>query len=130
MKIIELEPNNASVWYSLGACYALDPEKFEEAVAAYKKCIELDPKFTSAYYGYSNLYLDKANAYITEANNLPITQQKEYDALIKQAEAVFMEVLPFVEQAHELDPADTGVKAILKEIYTRLKMTDKATELK
>jgi len=130
MKIIELEPNNASVWYSLGACYALDPEKFEEAAAAYKKCIELDPKFTSAYYGYSNLYLDKANAYITEANNLPITQQKEYDALIKQAEAVFMEVLPFVEQAHELDPADTGVKAILKEIYTRLKMTDKATELK
>jgi len=130
MKLIELDPNNASVWYSLGACYALDPEKFEEAAATYKKCIEIDPKFTSAYYGYSDLYLSKANAYITEANNLPYEKQKEYDALIKQAEAVFTEVLPFVEQAHELNPADAGVKDILKQIYTRLKMMDKAAELK
>jgi tetratricopeptide (TPR) repeat protein len=129
-KIIQLEPNNASVWNSLGACYALDPEQFEEAIAAYKKCIELNPKFTAAYYGYSNLYLDKANRYIKEAQDLPIEKQKEYDALIKQSEEVFTEVLPFVEQAHALDPADAGVKAILKEIYTRLKMTDKAAELK
>ena len=129
VKITELEPNNASVWNSLGDCYALDLGKFEEASAAYKKCIRLDPKFISAYYGYSNLYLDKANRYIMEANNLPIEKQKEYDALIKQSEKIFMEVLPFVEQAYELDP-NTGVKAILKEIYTRLKMTNKAAELK
>jgi tetratricopeptide (TPR) repeat protein len=129
-KIVEIEPNNASVWNSLGACYASDSTTFDEAVAAYKKCIELDPKFTSAYYGYSNLYLDKANSFIKEANDLPLNAVKEYAALIKQAEEVFTEVLPFVEQAHALDPSDAGVKQILKEIYTRLKMMDKAEEIK
>jgi tetratricopeptide (TPR) repeat protein len=129
-KIIAVEPNNASVWNSLGACYALDSTKFDEAVAAYKKCIELDPKFTSAYYGYSNLYLDKANVFIKEANDLPLSAAKEYDALIKKAEDIFTEVLPFVEQAHTLDPSDAGVKLILKEIYTRLKMMDKAAGVK
>jgi tetratricopeptide (TPR) repeat protein len=129
-KIVALEPNNASVWNSLGACYALDADKFDEAAAAYLKCIEINPQFTSAYYGYSNLYLDKANGYIKEAQDLPIEEQKKYDELIKQSETVFMEVLPFVEKAHALDPSDGGVKAILKEIYTRLKMMDKAAELK
>jgi len=130
MKIVELEPNNASVWNSLGACYALDADKFEEAVAAFRKCIELDPKFTAAYYGYSNLYLEKANKYIKEAQDLPIEKQKEYDELIKKSEDIFREVLPFVEQAHTLDPSDGIVKGILKEIYTRLKMMDKVKELK
>jgi len=129
-KIIEIEPNNASVWNSLGTCYAMDPQTFDEAAAAYKKCIELDPKFTSAYYGYSNLYLDKANAYIKEANDLPIEEDKQYNELIKKSEEIFTEVLPFVEQAHELDPSDAIVKQILKEIYTRLKMMDKAEGIK
>ena len=129
MKLIELEPNNASVWNSLGACYALDATKFEEAAAAFRKCIELDPKFTAAYYGYSNLYLEKANKYIKEAQDLPIEKQKEYDELIKKSEDIFREVLPFVEQAHTLDPSDGIVKGILKEIYTRLKMMDKVKEL-
>ena len=128
-KIIEIEPGNASVWNSLGACYAMDPATFDEAAAAYLKCIELNPKFTSAYYGYSNLYLDKANAYINEARDLPFEEQKKYDELIKKSEEVFMEVLPFVEQAHELDPSDTMVKQILKDIYVRLKMMDKAEKI-
>ena len=129
-KIVEIEPKNATVWYNLGDCYAKDSTKSNEAVAAYKKCIELDPKFISAYYGYSNIYLDKANHYIKEANDLPLSADKEYDALIKQAEAIFMEVLPFIEQAYELNSSDAGVKQLLKEIYTRLKMMDKAAEIK
>jgi tetratricopeptide (TPR) repeat protein len=129
-KIIEIEPNNATVWNKLGDCYALDSATFNEAVAAYKKCIELNPKFIAAYSGYSNLFLDKANGFIKEANDLPLNAVKEYEALIKQAEEVFTEVLPFVEQAHVLDPSDAGVKQILKEIYTRLKMIDKAEEIK
>jgi len=130
LKIIEIEPNNPSVWNSLGACYVLDEQSFDKAVAAYKKCIELDPKYTSAYYGYSNLFLDKANGYIKEAQALPLDASDKYEALVKQAEEVFTEVLPFVEQAHALDPQDAAVKQILKEIYTRLKMMDKAAELK
>ena len=130
LKIIEIEPNNASVWNSLGTCYALDENTFDKAAAAYKKCIELDPKFISAYYGYSNLFLDKANHYIKEAQDLPLDANDKYEKLIKQAEDVFKGVLPFVEQAHTLNPQDGAVKQILKEIYTRLKMLDKAAEIK
>ena len=129
-KIIDIEPNNASVWNSLGACYAMDPQTFDEAAAAFLKCIELDPKFTSAYYGYSNLYLDKANGYIKEANDLPIEEDAKYNELIQKAEEVFTEILPFVEQAHELAPSDPIVKQILKDIYVRLKMMDKAEGIK
>jgi tetratricopeptide (TPR) repeat protein len=130
-KIIDIEPNNASVWNSLGACYAMDEATFDEAAAAYKKSIELDPKFISAYYGYCKLYLDEANHYINEANNLPLDDTSgQYDVLTKKSEEIFLEVLPFVEQAHALDTSDSIFKQILKELYIKLKMMDKAAEIK
>jgi hypothetical protein len=44
--------------------------------------------------------------------------------------AVFAKALPFMEKANELKPNDVYAMRSLKELYYRLKMTDKYNEIK
>jgi superkiller protein 3 len=52
-RVLQLDPNNASVYNGLG--YALsNQKKLEEAIAAYRKAIQIDPNYAEAYNGLAN----------------------------------------------------------------------------
>ncbi|MFD0778916.1 hypothetical protein ACFQZF_10865 [Flavobacterium myungsuense] len=55
---------------------------------------------------------------------------KRYEVLKKQRLAVFMDTLPFLEKANELDPKNEDVSTTLLNVYGALEMSDKKKALK
>lgn len=48
-KILQLDPNDETLWFGLGqAC--MDDENWTEAIAALQRCIEAQPRYSAAYY--------------------------------------------------------------------------------
>ncbi|MBD2559839.1 MULTISPECIES: tetratricopeptide repeat protein [Nostoc] len=51
-------PNSATAYYNLGNALS-DQKKLDEAIAQYRKAIELDPKYANAYNGLGNALRDQ-----------------------------------------------------------------------
>lgn len=111
-------PDNASLYYVEGNLYT-QLTKFEEAIASYNQAIEKDPKYLLAYYGIGDIFLKNAAAFIKEANDLPPSDFKGYDALIEKANVEYKKAIPHLEKALEIDPNDKDILVILKQIYFR-----------
>jgi tetratricopeptide (TPR) repeat protein len=128
---IEKDPTNHLLPYAAGTVYE-DLGKREEAIAAYKKAIELKADYWEAYFNLGALYNNSGKALIDKANAEKDT--KKYDAINKLAEVEFNLALPNLEKALELAPADSQdvvpLLKTLKQIYSRLNMTDKYNEVK
>ena len=69
-----------------------------------------------------------SNKLKTQANELPLDKVKEYNDLVKQAEDVLREGLPYIRKAYESQPGE-DIKAVLKSIYVQLKMMEEAKAL-
>jgi hypothetical protein len=54
----------------------------------------------------------------------------KYNTAIDEAMAVFGKALPYMEKANELKPNDVYALRSLRELYYRLKMTDKYNSVK
>jgi hypothetical protein len=54
----------------------------------------------------------------------------KYNAAIQEAMTVFAKALPYMEKANELKANDVYAMSGLKELYYRLKMTDKYNDIK
>jgi len=128
---IEKDPTNQLLHYAAGTVYE-DLGKREQAIAAYKKAIELKADYWEAYFNLGALYNNSGKALIDKANAEKDT--KKYDAINKTAEVEFNLALPNLEKALELAPADSQdivpLLKTLKQIYSRLNMTDKYNEVK
>jgi tetratricopeptide (TPR) repeat protein len=128
---IEKEPSNQLLHYAAGTVYE-DLGKREEAIAAYKKAIELKADYWEAYFNLGALYNNAGKALNDKANDEKDT--KKYEAINKLAEAEFNLALPNLEKALELSPKDSPdiqpLLKTLKQIYSRLSMTDKYNEIK
>jgi hypothetical protein len=59
-----------------------------------------------------------------------IMDVNKYTAAIDEANTVYAKALPYMEKALELKPDDVYAMRSLKELYYRLKMTDKYNDLK
>ena len=131
----EIDKTNPTIFFAIGAKYnevvddttktaEMREAAFPEAVMAYDKAIELKPDYFDPNYNMGALYVNKASSLIEIANELPFEEQEEYDRLKAEADEYLNNSLPYLERAHELDPDDMSTMISLKEIYTRLKMTE------
>jgi tetratricopeptide (TPR) repeat protein len=98
---------------------------FEKAESAYKEAIVLNPDYFEANYNIGALYVNKAADIQTKANDLPLDALKEYDIEKAKADDLLNKSIPYLERALELNPSDVNAMVSLKEIYTRLGMTEK-----
>jgi len=137
---VELDPENPTVHFAIGAKYneiaedTLRPQEVREsdmkkAVDAYIQALNIKPDYFEPAYNLGAIYVNKASLVISEANALELSKQKEYDALMDEANGFLSEALPYLETALELMPKDVATLASLKEIYTRLKMYDKLKDI-
>ncbi len=84
---VELEPKNASVHYSTLAGYLREDGKFDEAIDAYRKAIQADPRINNdSRNQLGNLLLqqgklDEAMAVFREAIEVHATDARAYDGL-------------------------------------------------
>jgi tetratricopeptide (TPR) repeat protein len=132
----EKEPNNVSVLYAIGVTYDLlkndtklpDAERagyFDKAISAYKETIALDPNYFDAIFNLGAVYFNKGGEVINEANKLPISESAKYDKLLAEGNNYLNLALPYLEKCEVLQPLDKSTLVSLKEIYTRLNMTEK-----
>ena len=120
------DPSNASLYYVEGNTHAKLGQK-EEAVASYKKTIEVDPTYDYGYVGLGAFYYDQMIAIADEANALDYSKWREYDALmVKYFEAAEAAVDPF-ETAYSQTQSEElkyNVAQYLRDIYFRLRNKD------
>lgn len=129
-EVLEKNPNDPDLLFNLGVISAKTDAV--EAEKYYKKAIEIKPDYVNAYLNLAILKLDGEKKIIDEMNKLGTSEKdnKRYEVLKKQRLAIFMDTLPFLEKANELDPANEDVATTLLNVYGALEMTDKKKALK
>jgi tetratricopeptide (TPR) repeat protein len=130
-EVLEKNPNDADLIFNLGVISA-NANNPVEAEKYYKRAIEIKPDYVNAYLNLAILKLDADRKLFEEMNKLGNSEKdnKRYLVLKKQREAVFMDALPFLEKASELDPSNKDVKTTLLNVYGALEMTEKKKALK
>jgi len=132
----EKEPKNVSVLYAVGVTYDLmkndtslsDADRakyFDAAIVAYKETIEVDPNYFDALFNLGAIFFNKGGEVINEANKLPISETVKYDKMLAEGNNYLNLALPYLEKCETIQPEDKPTLISLKEIYTRLSLTDK-----
>lgn len=124
---IEKDPTNHVLHFASGTIYD-KLGKREGALEAYKKAIEIKPDYFDAYYNLGAVYFNEGKRLQDIANNEK--DNKKYEAGKKLADAEFEKALPVLEKALSLMPEDVSTLQSLKQLYSRMGLTDKYNEVK
>ena len=118
----EQDPGNYSIYFASGIMF-LNMNKFDDAIVELSKAVELKSDVYDLQYAMGVAYINKAAAMFVKAND--IMDVTKYTAAIDEANGIYAKALPFMEKALDLKPDDAFALRSLKELYYRLKMTDK-----
>ncbi len=130
-EILNKFPNNSELFYNLGVL-AYNNKETAEAEKFYKKAIEIDPKNVNANLNMAILKLDAEKDIIAKMNKLGSTpaDNKRYEILKTERNALFTNALPYLEKAVELDENNKEAAKTLLSVYNALEIMDKAKALK
>jgi tetratricopeptide (TPR) repeat protein len=112
------DPNNVTFYFAEGTLYEKMGE-YDKALEAYKTSIEKDPKYFNGYYNIGVLYYNKAVKMYDVASNTK--DNNEYEKLKKLADQELLKAIPWMEQAHQVDPKEVSTKETLKNLYFRMR---------
>jgi len=121
---LEFDKTNPSIFFAVGTIYDQMGD-VAKATSAYENAILLNPDYFEANYNLGALYVNQAADILDKANDLPLDAVKEYDSEKARADEMLNKSIPYLEKALELMPDDVNTMVSLKEIYTRLAMTEK-----
>lgn len=144
---IEKEPNNVSVYTTLGNVYDnlcqsawetgqmdLGYEHYANAEKHYLQAIGINDKDFNTQYSLGALYYNRAALISKEANKLSSNYTKEgtkkYNELKAEMGVYFDKALPYFEKAENLEPKDKNTLIALKEIYAKKSEFDKSNAYK
>ena len=132
------DPNNAVLWSILASLYdkkasdakeeATMQEWYTKAEEAYKKSIELDPKFFDSYFNIGVLYNNRAAFEYEKCNK--IKSDTEYTKCKTVADEIYVKAVPYFEQAHELKADDVQTIQQLMKLYAKNGDQDKYAKMK
>ena len=135
---LESDPGNAVLWSVLGGLYDKKATEATDEAAmlnwstkaeeAYKKSIEIDPKFFDAYFNIGVLYNNRAAAEYEKCNKLK--SDTDYNKCKAGADAIYLKAVPFFEQAHALNPTDVQTIQQLAKLYAKTNDQVKYQEMK
>jgi tetratricopeptide (TPR) repeat protein len=125
---LQSDKTNPSIFFAVGTIYDQMGD-VAKATTAYENAISLKADYFEANYNLGALYVNQAADILEKANALPLDAVKEYDTQKAMADQLLQKSLPYLEKSHELMPEDVNTMVSLKEIYTRLNMTDKLKDI-
>jgi tetratricopeptide (TPR) repeat protein len=127
----ERDPNNAELQYNLGVI-AADADDFENAKKYYQRAIALNSKYTNAYINLAALILGQEESIIDEMNNLGTSaaDDRRYDELREERNQLYLDAIPYLEQALAADPANFQAAKTLSNIFSATGNDVKAKEYK
>ena len=125
---MQLSPNESLFWYAYGEIYRVQ-ERFDEAISAYRKAIEIDPPYAKAFQKLGLLLADRkqyddAETVLTQAirkepkNPLPylalaqVQQQQKKNARALENYEKFLDLAP--KNDPDRDRAEAAVKQLKK----------------
>lgn len=125
----EKDPGNKSYWYVEGIL--LDKKgQYDEAMVSYRKAVEIDDAYYSAYYNMGVIQFNKGVQEYDEANK--IMDNAEFAVAKAKADKTFGEAIPLFESAlgcSEDDKQKLDAMMNLKTLYRRLQMMDKYEDM-
>jgi tetratricopeptide (TPR) repeat protein len=132
------DPNNAVLWSILASLYdkkasdakeeAAMVEWYTKAEEAYKKSIELDPKFFDSYFNIGVLYNNRAAFEYEKCNK--IKSDTEYTKCKTVADDIYVKAIPYFEQAHDLKTDDVQTIQQLMKLYAKNGDQEKYAKMK
>lgn len=124
---LQKDPDNAVLWSVLASLYdkkaseateeTVMTEWYGKAEEAYKKSLELDPKFFDSYFNIGVLYNNRAAFEYEKCNK--IKSDAEYTKCKTVADDIYIKAVPFFEQAHELKTDDVPTIQQLMKLYAK-----------
>ena len=100
-KVVDLSPNNAVAWTSLGLAYA-DLGLFSDAKKSYDRALFLDPKNSQTWSNIGSYYILKGN--------------QHWDSLRDSTKAYYLEATQYMQKSLELNPHHTPTKLTLESV--------------
>jgi len=126
---IAANPQDPVLYFSLGYLYD-ETEQPDSAIVYYKKAIELDPGYYEANVNVAIIYYNRGINTFNELNNMEMADYKKRGpAMEAKGKKLFQDSLPFWEAALKTKPGEPLVLESLMQVYTQLKMNDKAKEM-
>jgi len=125
-KVKEKSPNNPSLYSVEGDIHEKLGE-YDEAVASWKKSVEIDPNYASGYFAEGYHYMKRADDIAKEATELPAKEWKKYDELVAQYEQCLVKALPLLVKAYGLEKDEARKNAyagLIKNASFRLREKD------
>lgn len=120
---LKLDPSNATIHMALGTIYETQKD-MAKAEESYKQALNVKPDYFDANYNLGSLYYNGAVEKVKAMNELPISDQVNYDRLKKESNDLFTKGLPYFEKALKLNGKDKNTLIALKEIYARQGKTE------
>lgn len=125
---IEKDPNNPIFHFNIGATFdelTLKKHKEKEheeaaifskkAIEVYKKAIEIKPDFADAFYNLGVFYYNESIELNSIASELGDKEKEE--KTLNLAKEYMSDAIPYLEEAHKLQPKDVNTLKVLKSIY-------------
>jgi tetratricopeptide (TPR) repeat protein len=126
---IALDPQNANLYFARGTAFD-NTKKSDLAEADYLKAIELKSDYFDPHYNLGAMYFNAAAEMANQADKIPFSKQKEFEAAEAKAKAAFEKARPVLEKAHDLQPEDMNTMISLQQLYARLKLNDQMLAMK
>lgn len=123
-------PTDATNWYNLGVMQSKNPAATEDAVASFKKAIEIKPDFSNAHQNLVYTIIGDDSKIVEQINATRKEKPEEATKLIDARRERFAKALPYAEAWYKAAPDNLDALTALKEIYIVTKNTDKIKDLK
>ena len=135
---IAIDPSNPQLYFVLGNSFgeqmkadtAHQKEAMEKAIHAYQNAIKYKADYFDAYLNLGALYYNKAIDINKVMISLPLDAQAKYEKLEKERNDLYLQALPYFEQALAIDKSNVQLVQSLKEIYARTGNNEKMQEMK
>ncbi|MGA9212699.1 MAG: hypothetical protein WBY99_08405, partial [Kaistella sp.] len=124
-------PNDANNWYNLGVLQSKDPATEADAVASYKKAVELNPNLTVAWQNLTYLTMGDDAKSIDDYNAARKAGKIEQaNKIIEARRTRLAAALPYAEKWYQSDASNLDVVSLLKGLYLSNKNEAKHQEFK
>jgi len=120
------DPANSMLYFASGIIL-LNQEKYDEAIVELQRTVEIEPDEFEFQYTMGAAYINKAASMFRAADT--IMDNNLYGAAIDAANETYAKALPHMEKAHQINPSDVYTMQMLKELYYRMRMTDKYDDI-
>ncbi|MDN5477922.1 MAG: hypothetical protein L0G39_13380, partial [Chryseobacterium sp.] len=108
-------PNDATNWYNLGVMQSKNPATVEDAIASFKKAIEIKPDFDNAYQNLVYAVVGDDSKIVAQINASRKDKPDEATKLIDARRERFSKALPYAEGWYKAAPENLDALTALKE---------------